>query len=207
MAAQEYLQAVISLYAVSDAAAGMHVHDLESLNRLGELFERLEPGTWDSTWALVGKYDGLLERLVSQNALIAVVSQWDWYIRRLGAFVLFAEASISDASSSADDRKQLGHVDRLPIGEQLTVLERATGISLSLDDAHRSDLKEMAAVRNIGMHNRWECDQRYLDSTPVCGFELGDLRLFDEGELQNWHARLVESLNETSTRASAQQIV
>lgn len=199
LATQEYLQSVIFLYAVSDAAAGAHVQDADALDALRHLFEQLQPGVWDDGWALLEKYGDVLEKLVSQNSLIAMVSQWDWYVRRLGAFVAFAQVHVGDSTATSDHLRQLRRLDRLPIGEQIELLQLGSGVPFGIAAQDLLELREMALVRNLGMHNRWEVDQKYMESSKRTGWQVGELRLFDDCELQNWHVLLVEAVNHTST--------
>ncbi len=46
----------------------------------------------------------------------------------------------------------------------------------------------MSLVRNLGLHNRWEVDSPYLAKTDRQGFEPGELRTVDVGELEGHSA-------------------
>jgi len=198
LSALMYLQAVIFLYSVHDAAAGEIPKDPSLYARVESLMDSHEQGTWASGWGFVSGFDDVLSSLVMQDALIACLSQWDWYIRRLGAWVAFAESSRPASMASADDMRQLGRVDQHPIGSQLELLERVSGAAFDFDGAHLGALREMTAVRNIGIHNRWECDEKYLSSTAQTGLNVGDLRMFDGAELQGWHSVLQETISRVS---------
>ena len=47
-----------------------------------------------------------------------------------------------------------------------------------------SRLAEMVTVRNLGMHNRWECDEQYPVSTSQSDLDLADLRPFDRTDVE-----------------------
>ena len=49
----------------------------------------------------------------------------------------------------------------------------------------------MTLVRNLGLHNRWEVDEKYLQFSSTKGLGVGDLRLVEVEELHHWHAALV----------------
>ena len=56
----------------------------------------------------------------------------------------------------------------------------------------------MALVRNIGLHNRWEIDKRYLERTSRRGYQLGEVRTFEAIELNGWHKVFIKIVSMSS---------
>lgn len=195
--AQEFIQGALFHAAFADIAAGEFVRLPGGVNRV-ELVMRergLAQGVSEEGWQLLRKYQNIFEGTVFQSVLIALNSHWDWYIRKLSEFIRFARSSIrAPALSNADD-KRLARADRLPLSEQLEIMELAIGVTLPLSADERQALKEMALVRNLGLHNRWEIDFQYLRETKMNGLQVGELRLIGIGELQYWHSLLIKLLS------------
>jgi hypothetical protein len=74
-------------------------------------------------------------------------------------------------------------------------MELVVGITIPLLADERQELREMALVRNLGLHNRWEIDPQYLRETKRKGLQVGELRLVGIGELQSWHSLLIKLLS------------
>jgi hypothetical protein len=140
----------------------------------------------------------VFEKSVFQSVVILARSHWDWYIRQLGGFVRFAREHVPSPPLDKQRQKSLDSVDRNGIKKQLSILEGACGVTFNIPDTVMSSVEEMSLVRNLGMHNRWEVDSFYLSKTSTINLELGDVRLFEITELQNWISSLTKLLNETS---------
>ena len=86
-----------------------------------------------------------------------------------------------------------------PIDEQTEILSKSTGIAFRFASETVDLAKEMSMVRNLGTHIRWEVDAYYRANTSSTRtWEVGELREFDAGELQKWHAALIDLINATS---------
>jgi len=64
----------------------------------------------------------------------------------------------------------------------------------------------MSLVRNLGMHNRWEVDDYYLQKSSASGWELKDVRIIEIAELRSWSASLSKLINETSFEISIKYV-
>ena len=154
--------------------------------------------TYDEAWSYLAKYRLVFETTAFQQVLVGLNSHWDWYIRKLADFILFARTDASTPLSPAQT-KALGRISGMPLLEQMDVLEGSTCNRLSFSDHERVELYEMSLVRNLGLHNRWEIDDKYLTRTTRQGHQLGTLRLVEYRELYMWHSLLLRLVNETSS--------
>ena len=85
------------------------------------------------------------------------------------------------------------------IQRQLTVLEKTCRVKFDFSSEERGLIDELSLVRNLGMHNRWEVNSYYLKRTKEHRFAEGELRVFDQVELQRWHGALNKAIRETSS--------
>lgn len=197
---QEFLQGALFYAAFADLAAG------ETVSRPGGVatVERrmaalgLSEGVSDQGWALIAKYKSVFEGVVFQSVLISLCSHWDWYVRRLMRFIAFSRRELAMSPLQKAVAKDLERADRLPIARQLEVIAKASGRDLQLTQGELDELLEMSLVRNLGLHNRWEADETYIERSLKPGIPLGDLRLVAVGELHHWHSLLMRLLHRSS---------
>jgi hypothetical protein len=201
---QEILLATLFHAAFADIAAGEFVRQPEGVHRAEELMKKhgLEAGEADDAWSFLIKYQLLFEGALFQSALIAFNSEWDWYIRKLSEFIRIARRSCGGPLLTAEDEKRLRNAGRLPLLQQLEIVQAAAGVTLPLGVGERSELLEMSLVRNLGLHNRWEIDADYLKKTPRLGFIEGNMRVLDLRELHDWQSLLIKLLNSSATECA-----
>jgi hypothetical protein len=197
---QEFIRGVLFYVMFADVAASEYVRLPDGLNKIKEKLtnEGMTQKIWDDGWAYLKKYQSIFENTVFQNAAILMRSHWDWYIRHIGEFVEFARNRVASPTLSSKQKQQLSRIGWQEIIDQLSILEDSCGISFGISSTISDDIKEMSLVRNLGMHNRWEVDQFYLNKTSSSGWTLKDVRLIDIVELQNWGGSLSKLINETS---------
>lgn len=197
---QHFIQGSLFYAMLADIAAGEYVRTPGAIEQLKQKItsEGLNPNEWERGWELLDKYKPSFERWVFQGILVLMQSHWDWYIRRLGSFVSFGRKHAQCPPINKKDEKALKRIDRVAITDQIEVLERSCGLQFEISAEIKLLLAEMAEVRNLGMHNRWEVDQRYSEKTRTHGWQIGDMRTFDSRELQEWHKALVEAILKTS---------
>src|SRR4051812_30442976 len=90
---QEILQGTIFKLTLLDTAAGLYVRQPDAIRSLESKLaeEGLDREGTAQGWTLVGiKHKELHELLLPMNLLVALKSQWDWYIRNLSRFTRFA---------------------------------------------------------------------------------------------------------------------
>jgi len=200
----EFLQASLFYASFVDVATGEFVRLPDGMGKLEKQFtEKLySKETYDQAWGFLAKYRPVFERVPFQSVLISLNSHWDWYLRKLVDFIRFARANIGTPPLSNDDARRLERSGSLPLIEQIEVVELSAGIQFNLINEQRAELKEMALVRNLGLHNRWEVDARYLANTPRQGLQVGELRLIDVDELYQWHRLLMTLVNESASKVA-----
>jgi hypothetical protein len=197
---QEFIQAVLFYAMFADIAAGNYVRLPNALNNIEQELskEGLDKKLWDSGWSYLQRYQPIFNNTIFQNVLILMRSHWDWYIRQIGEFVSFARNHVSSPALDRNQQKDLARVGWKEITQQLRILEESCGIKFSLSQAVLSDINEMSLVRNLGMHNRWEVDDYYLNKTSSSNWDLKDVRLIEIAELRSWSGSLSKLINETS---------
>lgn len=196
----EFILGVLFYATVSDTASGDFIRMPDGLNRLEVklLQQGLSKAEWDRGWNLIQKYMPVFENTVFQNVLMLMRSHWDWYIRQVGEFVRFARTHMVDPLLDNKQQKLLDNIDRKELKDQISVLEMACGITFNISSSVMESVGEMSLVRNLGMHNRWEVDDFYLNKTLSAGWEIDDIRLVEINELRNWASSLNKMIDETS---------
>jgi len=185
----EFMQGSLFHASLVDHASGAYVRLPDGMSNLERMFiEKLDsPRTYDEAWGILGKYQAVFERIPFQSVLIAMNSHWDWYARKLMDFILFARQDLNQLALEKCNKDRTKRFSSLPICEQLDVIGITSGIALTLNEADKSELQEMALVRNLGLHNRWEVDSRYLGRTARRGYQAGEIRIIELDELNGWH--------------------
>lgn len=196
----EFLQGTLFYAAFADIAAGQQVQRPGGVDEVEKLMKDsgLESTTLDQGWNILQRYKTVFEGYRYQAGLIAMNSHWDWYIRRLAAFIRFSRSHLSLPPLSKDKESNLARADFLPMADQLCIIQVSTNVDLLLSDSDTAELSEMTLVRNIGLHNRWEIDEVYLRKTSRSGLSVGNLRFVTPDELQCWHSLLIKVINRSS---------
>lgn len=199
----ELLQAALFHVAFLDLAAGQKVREPGGMNSVeAELRQHgLPQDVMDRGWACLKRYQEVFNGFVFQNTLITFRSQWDWYIRKLAAFVIFARKSTTADPLPPDIEKSLMKMGyrEMPISTQLSTLRQATALPLEVCPVSMDSIAEMSLVRNLGLHNRWEVDHLYISkTTSKQKWEAGELRVVEAADLLPWQQALIELLQMTS---------
>ena len=197
---QEYMQGVVLYFICADRAAGEFVRLPNGLNILKAtlLKDGMQERDWESGWNYLSKYQKLFQGVVFQNVLIVIRSCWDWYVTKLAEFIIFACENNTDDALSKKDQKSLRRITHPEILEQISILERVCNLGFRVPEKTKQYIKEMSLVRNLGLHNRWEVDQDYLDKTSEHNrWQLGNIRTFDVLELKPWHGSLIDLISKT----------
>lgn len=199
--AQEFIQGAIFYISIADISSGTYFKQVNSLNELRLQFigGGGELSTWEQGWQILTKYEDIFKITVFQNVLVAINSHWDWYIRKLGEFISFARPYVPSPVLNHKEENDLNRIGFLTICHQLAVLEKTCSLDFGISNSEKEVLMEMSLVRNLGLHNRWEVDQKYLDLTPDKRVWMnGELRLFDSTELKIWHENMLKVISKTS---------
>lgn len=205
---QELMQGAIFWFICADEAAGAFIHLPNGLNILKAnlLKAGMQEEEWESGWNYLNKYKNLFQDVVFQNVLIVIRSYWDWYITKLVEFTILARENTDDALMESS-KKKLRRITHLEILEQISFLERVCNLDFKISSETKQCIKEMSLVRNLGLHNRWEVDQLYLDKTSKRNqWQIGDIRTFDVGELRLWHRSLIDLISKTCKPVAIQYV-
>lgn len=196
----EFVQGSLFYVTFMDIAAGQRVRqpeatvDIEKAMIAGGTTQDVLDLHW-KTWA---KYKMVFEGFVFQNAIVSMQSHWDWYLRRLGAFILFARQAVGDPPLPSKTNKELKRIGFANFADQIEILRESSGLPLLISIDSVECVREMSLVRNIGLHNRWEVDEGYLKQTRSSDpWTVGDIRTVESPELLGWHKDLMEVINAT----------
>lgn len=196
---RELIQGAVFYFICVDKAAGEFIRLPNGLSMLKTslLKEGMKESDWESGWEYLDKYKNLFQSFIFQNVLITIRSLWDWYINKLSKFIIFAQDNIENALQPKE-RGKLEKITHKDIIDQLSIIEEVCKSRFEISEETRLNVKEMSLVRNLGMHNRWEVDQQYLDkSSAPDRWQIGDIRTFDSKELRLWHESIIELINRT----------
>lgn len=192
----EFIQTSIFYNSLVDLMTGEYLRISNSMEDIKQIM--IQDGSsqkeWNKNFSYFEKYKEIYQRQVFQNVLISIRSHWDWYIRKIGEFVIFARGHVCSASLSRKKNDKLKRLAFLSIQDQLEVLQEACDIKINIDSKDINLLVEMSLVRNLGLHNRWEVDQYYVNKSEYCNWSEGELRLFDSLELFEWHKSLIKAV-------------
>jgi len=195
----ELIQGAVFYFICADKAAGEFIRLPNGLSMLKTslLKEGMEEDEWESGWEYLEKYKRYFESMVFRNVLIAIRSLWDWYINKLAEFIIFAQENTGNSLIKSELRNLLW-ITRPEILEQILIIEEVCKLRFKISEETRLNVKEMSLVRNLGIHNRWEVDQQYLNkASSQDRWQISDIRTFDSKELRLWHRSLIELINKT----------
>jgi hypothetical protein len=198
---QEFIQAALFLAVIADIAAGEYLKLPGSITHLEKRLvdAGLDKAVINEGWKYIQKYSSVFEGTVYQNALITFNSHWDWYVRNLHAFVKVASIKVTSPQLTRSQAKDFNRLSFMSIPQQIKILETVCGVQFCLSQEAIGHLKEMSLVRNLGLHNRWEIDEKYLRNTETGPWSLGDLRIVRIEELRNWHTSLLQVILSSSS--------
>jgi hypothetical protein len=199
MQTQKFTQGAIFYFTLMDEAAGLFFRqggegaygEIEKLFLINYGYSKT---TWDTSWPCFEEYLTVFPNQIRQLAIILMKSHWDWYISHLGNFIIFALKNKSNLSPNLKAVKKIGFKN---FNEQLTILEKATGINFDLEPATLDSLSELSLVRNLGIHNQWEVDETYLKWSKNKNWKKGEIRAIAIEELEDWRKGTIEAINKT----------
>lgn len=205
---QEFLQAAIFYTAFTDIATSEHIRIEGKLEDIEATFtERLyTKESYDECWEFLQRYFEIFKKGAFQNVIVSLNSHWDWYIRNLGKFIDFARDHVESPALNARQRNDLSRIGNCSISQQLETIEIVSGVQLEIDENDKEHLKEMSRVRNLGLHNRWEVDEKYIELSGRTDVEIGDIRFVEIDEINLWHGALIKTLDETCRKVAIHYI-
>lgn len=204
----EFLQGTLFYVIFQDIAAGEFVRTPGALDRIEAIFlERLHTKkSYEEAWEYLKRYQEIFKKAAFSNVLISFCSHWDWYLRQLSKFIEFSNSHVGGPAPSNSERKELSRIAHAPFLAQVELLEKATGCSFGVSQDERARMHEMTLVRNLGLHNRWEADEKYLQTSATKGLAIGELRLIEVDELHAWHADITRLISQTSLEIAVRYV-
>jgi hypothetical protein len=202
------MQGAIFWFICTDEAAGEFIRFPNGLNILKTnlLKAGMQEKEWESGWNYLNEYKKLFRSIVFQNVLIAIRSYWDWYITKLVEFIIYARENTDDALLGSN-LKKLRRITYQEILEQISIVAQVCKLDFGISEKTKQHIKEMSLVRNLGLHNRWEVDQIYLNKTlEQSQLQIGDIRTFDSTELNLWHRSLIDLIGKTCKPVAVQYV-
>lgn len=194
----EFTQATLLYITMVDYMAGKYIAGDNNFDkiRVDLDYVGLSKKNFDSSFDNIIKYKEIFKRYMFQDVLIQLKSHWDWFINNMSSFVLFARGYIQ--IDSIVNNKDLKGISFKNIEDQIKILEGACELSFNIDQETISHLKEMSWVRNLGIHNRWEVDEKYKKQTSNNSWVVGEIRIFNRDDLTSWYKCLTSAINKIS---------
>ena len=195
----ELIQGAVFYFIFADKATGEYIRLPNGLDMLKAnlLKAGLQERDWKSGWKYFNKYKNLFQDIIFHNVLVAIRSYWDWYINKLAEFIIFAHESTGDELMK-NELEKLRRITHPEILEQISIIEKVCKLDFHISEETKQNVKEMSLVRNLGLHSRWEVDQKYLNKTSEQNqWQISDIRTFDSKELILWHRSLIDLINKT----------
>jgi hypothetical protein len=166
---------------------------------------KISDESWKRALDSIFRRDYIFKDGVLQNGVLIMISQWDWYIRRIGKFILFSHEHNSQKILTDKQKKDLLRIGWIPgIEEQTQTIQTISNVPIDLPETSKSQIKEMCQVRNLGMHNNWEVDETYKNiSLQKENWFLGQFRKTTLDEVEQWEIELLKLVNRIATLISA----
>ncbi|PJZ79160.1 hypothetical protein [Leptospira meyeri] len=99
-----------------------------------------------------------------------------------------------------DFKKEFNRLIKLPILEQIKTIRIIVDEKFEINESDKDLLSEMFLLRNLGQHNSWECDEKYLHlSTQGKNWELGHFRVIEQPEVTEMYrafSRTIRTITE-----------
>lgn len=170
-----------------DAAAGRYIRLPWGLWRVRRMF-KVTDSAWQRGLQSFLKHRQVFEKSVMQNIVVSLKSQWDWFVTKSGEFVIFAQSCETKHHLSLKKISELESMGQnKPIERQIEILSQSTGVDFTFPQSTRDTIQELTLVRNLGIHNRWEVDEKYLTrSMNAANWELGKMRTVSADEVELW---------------------
>ena len=122
--------------------------------------------TWETSFDCMMEYMQCLPNPPSQNAVVAGVSVWDWYVGKLGKFIEFGRKHGQRPEMEKKLERNLSIIPLRDFDEQIHILETASDNKLHVADSDKESINEMILLRNLGIHCQWRL-HRITCSTPI----------------------------------------
>lgn len=175
-----------------DIAAGRYIRLPWGLWQVRKMFN-ITDSAWKRGLNSFLLYRQVFEKSVLQTVVISMKSHWDWFITKIAGFIIFSynheTNNLNLDHKTVADLKSIGQ--NKPIKYQISLLSKITNIDFLITETILNDIYEMTLVRNLGIHNRWEVDLKYLEKTQYSeNWELGELRTINANEVELWERSL-----------------
>lgn len=186
-----YVDADSTIQAYMDYMDGLGFSRRAITAQPGGLEMVLETNGWsaeriEKSVAIQKRIAPLLRGFTLQNNIFIMAFQWDWFIYRIGRFALWGLEQENSPLLLKGLRKDLQRITALAVLKQVAHLELACDLKDTVTAAAMEDIEELGLMRNIGAHNRWEVDEKYMDKTKTVGptgpWKIGEYRVYGDAE-------------------------
>lgn len=199
---QRFIQGSIFYFTFTDEVVGLYFRTVpDGYSKTKALFSGYgySDSTWETSWSCFEEYLRTFSKPVFRSALIAMKSHWDWYIDKIGQFIVFARQHVTSPQITNSVMREFDNISQKSITDQFKLLEKLTGLTFDFDSSYMEALHEMALVRNLGIHNQWTVNKKYKKwSIQKDKWEIGQLRDFTITELENWSTCLQQVIHDTA---------
>ncbi len=197
---QQFLHGYFFFAVLQDGSSGAFLKDPNAAQAAEQdmVSKGGDPESIRLGWECLRAYEAVFVQAIFQNAVVALNSHWDWYVRKLGEFIRFGRHHVTTVPPLS--QKQEGNLKRIgfvSITEQIAVLGVATGLTFEVSTKDLENLRELSLVRNLVLHNRSEVDDQYLSKSTCTRFPNHHLRDLSALEVNEWQKSLVGAVNET----------
>lgn len=203
---QQFLHAHFFVAVLQDSSSGAFLKDPNAIQAVERdmVSKGGDPESIRLGWECLGTYGAVFVEAIFQNAVVALNSHWDWYVRKLGEFIRFGRQHVTTLPQlSQKEERKLKRIGFVSITEQIAILEVATGLTFNLSTNDLENLRELSLVRNLVLHNRSEVDGQYLSQSTCTRFPNNHLRNLSAPEVGEWQKSLLRAVNETCVAVAA----
>lgn len=158
--------------------------------------------SYDMSWGIFAKYLDYFRVSMRQSVLISMNSHWDWYVRKLSSFIEFSRNYVESPELNSANKKDFARIGNCSISHQLKILQNVTGANFDISDSDTQNFQELSLIRNLGIHNRWEVDEKYLEKSRATNIEVDEVRELPLDELFSFHSSFHNVLHETCRKVS-----
>ncbi len=191
--AQRLLQGSLFYFIFLDTATGLYLST--SLDPERDVREALiskahwNLQTYEISWDCFTEYVDEFLNPIQQQVIFSMVSHWDWFVSKIGKFIIFANHELNLFPQS---EKDLNNLSFKPFNKQLEIIKSASRIPLKINPVSLELIQELHLVRNLGLHNEWEVDELYLQRSKSSGYITGQKRNVEISEINSWHKAFVD---------------
>ena len=175
-----------------------------SMEKMKDVFLQgsISDENYENSWLCLEKHSDIFRVGLLQSVLITMNSHWDWYIRSLCDFIRFSRVFIAEPALDNKLEKDFRRIGYSSISQQLGILQAVTTITFNLNVHDIKNIIMLSLIRNLGIHNGWQVDSRYIEKTGNTNLKVSDTLRVSVPEMQLYHESFYNILLETCSKVS-----